>query len=228
MSAGSRSGDEERALERERMVAEQIIARGVRDPRVIAALRRIPRHRFVPAEHASRAYEDGPLSIGEGQTISQPYMVARMCALLVLTGSERLLEIGAGSGYQTALLAELAREVFAVERLPGLAAVARERLADLGVTNVLIESFDGTVGWPAHAPYEAIVVAAGSPRVPPLLCDQLADGGRLVLPVGSRASQRLAVVTRRGEEWDLRWDERCRFVDLVGRFGWGRTEPPSA
>jgi protein-L-isoaspartate(D-aspartate) O-methyltransferase len=154
-------------------------------------------------------------------------MVARMIELCELRGSEPVLEIGAGSGYQTALLCELARLVFAVEVVPQLAQAARERLRALGYANFKLETFDGTAGWPEHAPYAAIVVAAGAPRVPMMLCDQLADGGKLVIPVGQRDDQRLLRIVRKGEDYVTDTDIPCRFVDLVGRYGWGG-QPPEA
>jgi protein-L-isoaspartate(D-aspartate) O-methyltransferase len=213
---------------REQMVREQLEARGIRDPRVLAAMRKVPRERFVDEAMRERAYDDGPLPIGQGQTISQPYMVARMCELARLEGHERVLDIGAGSGYQTAVLAELAAQVFAVELRPELGELARKRIATMGYRNVEIGVFDGTYGWQERAPYDAILVAAGAPEIPPLLVAQLADGGRLIVPVGPRQGQRLAVVTRRGEDFDTEWTTPCMFVDLIGRFGWGGEGPARA
>jgi protein-L-isoaspartate(D-aspartate) O-methyltransferase len=213
---------------RDRMVAEQLEARGIRDSRVLAAMRKVPRERFVDEAMRERAYDDGPLPIGHGQTISQPYMVARMTELLRLTGSERVLEIGAGSGYQTAVLCELARSVYAVEVRSELARSCQRRLAILGYRNVEVGCFDGTHGWRDHAPFDVILVAAGAPEIPPLLVDQLGDGGRLVVPVGSRQQQRLAVVTRHGPSFDVDWNTPCTFVDLVGKFGWGGAGAPKA
>jgi protein-L-isoaspartate(D-aspartate) O-methyltransferase len=209
------------------MVERQIAARGIRDRSVLEAMRRVPRHEFVRAADAAQAYDDRPLSIGFGQTISQPYMVGRMAELAELTPSARVLEIGAGSGYQTAILCELAARVYAVEVVAPLAARAKERLRALGYRNADIEAFDGTHGWPEHAPYDAILVAAGAPRVPPLLAAQLADGGRLVIPVGEREDQKLLRVRRSGGEYETETDIACRFVDLVGRYGWGG-QPPEA
>src|SRR5947209_2483412 len=169
---------------RARMVAEQLERRGIGDPRVLAAMRTVPRHRFVDRAHLEAAYEDRPLPIGFGQTISQPFMVARATELAEPSEGERALEVGAGCGYQAAVLARLAAEVFAIELVPGLAARAEATLAALGVRNVTVGAFDGGGGWPDHAPYDVVIVSAGAPRVPPLLVAQLADGGRLVVPVG--------------------------------------------
>jgi protein-L-isoaspartate(D-aspartate) O-methyltransferase len=218
----------ESATRRERMVAEQLSARGIRDTRVLAAMRKVPRERFVDESMRERAYEDSPLPIGFGQTISQPYMVARMCELVELQGRERVLEIGAGSGYQTAILCELARSVYGVELRPELAKAAERRLAMLGYRNAEVGVFDGTYGWRERAPFDAILVAAGAPEIPPLLVDQLADGGRLVIPVGPRQGQRLAIVHRRGMEFETQWATPCSFVDLVGKYGWGGEGPARA
>ena len=218
----------EASSRRERMVSEQLAARGIRDSRVLAAMRKVPRERFVDESMRERAYEDSPLPIGYGQTISQPYMVARMCELVELAGKERVLEIGAGSGYQTAILCELARTVYAVELRPELAKAAERRLAMLGYRNVEIGVFDGTYGWRERAPFDAILVAAGAPEIPPLLVDQLGDGGRLVIPVGPRQGQRLAIVQRRGGDFETQWATPCSFVDLVGRYGWGGEGPARA
>jgi protein-L-isoaspartate(D-aspartate) O-methyltransferase len=218
----------EAASRRERMVHEQLEARGIRDARVLAAMRKVPRERFVDDNMRERAYEDAPLPIGHGQTISQPYMVARMCELAQLRGGERVLEVGAGSGYQTAVLAELAGQVFAVEVRPELTRLAQRRLDLIGCRNVEIGTFDGTYGWSERAPFDAVLVAAGAPEIPPLLVDQLDDGGRLVIPVGPRQGQRLAIVTRRGAEFTTEWATPCSFVDLVGRYGWGGDGPARA
>jgi protein-L-isoaspartate(D-aspartate) O-methyltransferase len=206
---------------RQRMVEAQIRRRGVRDARVLDVMERVPRERFAPQDHADRAYGDHPLPLGFGQTISQPYMVARMTELCALQGDERVLEIGAGSGYQTAILCELAHEVFAIEIVAELAEEARARLAALGYGNVQLDCFDGSRGWREHAPYDAILVAAGAPDIPPVLLHQLADFGRLVIPVGERDEQRLARVTRGSEAFATEWFTECRFVDLVGQYGWG-------
>ncbi len=206
---------------RERMVRDQIAARGVRDPRVLEAMRIIPRHVFVPPDKQMWAYEDRPLSIGHGQTISQPYIVARMTELLGLQGDEKVLEVGTGSGYQAAILGYLAPEVHTVERVPELAQQAAARLAALGLPHVQVHVADGTLGWPPAAPYDAILVAAAAPQVPKPLLEQLAVGGRLVLPVGDRYQQFLERWTRLGPD-DFRHErfEPVAFVPLVGKAGW--------
>ena len=202
------------------MVERQIRRRGVRDPRVLRAMEAVPRHEFVPAAVLQRAYEDSPLAIGEGQAISQPYMVAAMTEALALTGSQRVLEIGTGSGYQAAVLSLLAREVVGIEFRPLLARAARQRLARLGYSNVSIEVADGSQGWPTAAPYDAILVAAAAPSVPAPLIEQLAEGGRLVIPIGTREQQELHCIRKldgRIEDWAM---FACRFVPLVGRHAW--------
>jgi protein-L-isoaspartate(D-aspartate) O-methyltransferase len=201
-------------------IDEQLVARGIRDARVLDAMRRVPRHEFVQQDVQPLAYADRALPIGDGQTISQPYMVAAMTEALRLVGHERVLEVGTGSGYQAAILAELAREVVSIERRPELAEAARERLALLGYSNVRVIVGDGSVGYPDGAPYEAILVAAASPRVPESLKHQLADGGRLVIPVGSPEEQRLTVVNREGASYLESVHEGCVFVPLVGAEGW--------
>ncbi|HXI55045.1 MAG TPA: protein-L-isoaspartate(D-aspartate) O-methyltransferase, partial [Polyangia bacterium] len=176
---------------RRTMVIEQLVRRGIKDPRVLGALSIVPRHRFVSPALAGEAYEDRPLAIGFGQTISQPYMVARVTELAEPKAGQRALEVGAGCGYQAAVLAELCAEVFAIEIVPQLAARAAATLAELDYGNVEVKCFDGSGGWPQHAPFDVIIVSAGAPRVPPLLVDQLADGGRMVVPVGPTQEQEL-------------------------------------
>jgi len=207
------------------MVTEQLMARGIADPRLLAVMGMIERHRFVEPALASAAYEDRPLPIGYGQTISQPYMVARATELAAPEAGDRALEVGAGSGYQAAVLAALCAEVFAVEIVPQLADRARRALAESNLRNVTIEAFDGSGGWPAHAPYDVIVVSAGAPRIPALLVGELADGGRLVIPVGGPHEQELALVKRVGDDYQTTFETRCRYVDLRGRFGVGGGAP---
>ncbi len=205
-----------RARARERMVTDQIVTRGVADPRTLAALRKVPRHLFVPPEAADDAYADHPLPIGHGQTISQPYIVAFMTEAMGLRGGETVLEIGTGSGYQAAVLAEIAARVYTIEILEPLAAEARERLALLGYRNVEVRAGDGYVGWPAAAPFDAIVVTAAAPRIPEPLEQQLKDGGRLVIPVGE-SLQEIVVVTRVGDRFDERRVLPVRFVPMTGQ-----------
>jgi protein-L-isoaspartate(D-aspartate) O-methyltransferase len=208
--------------ERRRMVETQIAERGVRSPAVLAAMGTVPRESFVPANLAPYAYDDEPLPIGERQTISQPYIVAFMTEALRLAPGDRVLEIGTGSGYAAAVLAEIVAEVYTVERLVPLAESARRRLADLGYTNVHVRCANGTLGWPEHAPYDAIVVTAGGPEVPKALLDQLAVGGRLVMPVGALPyGQRLVRVVRTGPDDYAREDlGDVAFVPLIGAEGW--------
>ncbi len=206
--------------EREHMVESQLARRGIKDKRVLDAMRQVPRHLFVPTDVRGLAYCDGPLPIGNGQTISQPYIVALMTELLELTGQERVLELGTGSGYQAAILSLLAREVYSVERHAALAQQAEKVLAQLGYDNVVVSVGDGTLGWPEHSPYEAIIVTAAAPDVPQPLTEQLADGGRLVAPVGSRWSQVLVKVKRQGETLARERLTAVAFVPLVGKYGW--------
>jgi protein-L-isoaspartate(D-aspartate) O-methyltransferase len=208
------------ARERERMVDEQLARRGITDARVLAAMRKVPRHRFVEEALRDRAYGDHPLPIGDGQTISQPYMVAAMTQLLRLTGSEKVLEIGTGSGYQTAILAELTRRVCSVERLPALAIRARRILEELGYTNAVVKTADGTYGWQDEAPFDRVLVTAGAPAVPTPLFQQLAEGGRMVVPIGDSQSQTLHVVDKVDGQMRTSTDCGCVFVKLVGRYGW--------
>jgi len=208
------------AVARRRMVQEQIAARGVHDQRLLKVMQEIPRHLFVDEALMSQAYNDHPLSIGEGQTISQPYMVALMTDALGLTGREKVLEIGTGSGYQTAILARLCDWVYSVERILELSRRAQRVLEKIGVFNVNLVVGDGSKGWPAEAPYDAIIVTAGGPSLPRPLLGQLAEGGRLVVPVGGRSLQTLYRVTRRGDKFVEEDLGGCRFVDLVGEYGW--------
>lgn len=202
------------------MVDEQIARRGLRDPRLLAAVRAVPRHRFVPPDELEWAYSDGPLPIGHGQTISQPYIVALMTDLLHLTPGARVLEVGTGSGYQAAILAQMAAEVHTVEVIPELAHRAEKVLAELGLTNVQVHVGDGSLGWPEAAPYDGILVAAAAPDVPPPLLDQLSEGGRLVLPVGSRGFQELQVWERRAGRLHCERGISVAFVPLRGEHGW--------
>lgn len=202
------------------MVEEQIVARGIRDPKVIAAMKKVPRHLFVEEALQNQAYSDHPLPIGEKQTISQPYMVALMTEALQLKGMEKVLEIGAGSGYQTAILAEIALKVFSIERIRSLAIQARKLLYELGYLNVEIKFSDGTLGWEEESPFEAILVTAGSPSVPQPLVDQLAVGGRLVIPVGEEVDQDLIRITKTEEGIRRENLGGCRFVKLIGKYGW--------
>jgi protein-L-isoaspartate(D-aspartate) O-methyltransferase len=206
--------------ERKKMVQTQIAARGIKDMRVIAAMGTIPRHLFVEESMQSMAYQDRPMLIGENQTISQPYMIALMTESLKLRPMDRVLEIGTGSGYQTVILAKLSEWVYSVERFPNLAGKARAILEQLNITNVSILVGDGSLGWEEHSPYNGIIVTAGSPDFPESLLNQLADGGRLVIPVGDRTSQTLWRVTRRGDQLDYEDLGGCRFVKLVGEEGW--------
>jgi len=210
----------ETELQRRWMVDEQLRARDIRDERVLDAMARVPRELFVPEELRARAYDDAALPIGEGQTISQPYMVGIMTQLLQLTGREKVLEIGTGSGYQTAVLAELARRVCSVERIPSLAARARATLESLGYTNVWVRTADGTFGWLDEAPFDRILVSAASPSVPEPLFEQLAEGGRFVLPVGDTVSQILTVVERIEGKMRTTASAGCVFVKLIGKYGW--------
>jgi len=208
---------------RRAMVLDQLVRRGIRDPRVLEAMTTVPRHRFVNPALVGQAYDDRPLAIGYGQTIS--YMVARATELAAPRETDRALEVGAGSGYQAAVLGALCGQVFAIEIVPALAAQARRALAETGYTNVIVESFDGSGGWPEHAPYDVIIVSAGAPRIPTLLVSELSDGGRLVIPVGGPEEQELAVVRREGDHYVTSYDTRCRYVDLQGRFGVGGGQP---
>ena len=202
------------------MVEEQIVSRGIKDNKLIAAMKKIPRHLFLEEALQSQAYSDHPLPIGEKQTISQPYMVALMTEALLLTGKEKVLEIGTGSGYQAAILAELSEKVFSVERIRSLAIRARKLLYELGYFNIEIKIFDGTFGWMEESPFDAIMVTAGSPDIPRPLIDQLSIGGRLVIPVGDALVQDLFRVTKTKEGVKKEDLGGCRFVKLIGKYGW--------
>lgn len=206
--------------QRTRMVEEQLKARGLTDERLLAVFRKVERHRFVPPEVQPQAYTDHPLPIGAGQTISQPYIVALMVSLLHLQGHERVLELGTGSGYQTAIVAELALEIFSVERLPELLIPVQERLRALGYLNVRFRVGNGSLGWPEEAPFNAILVSAAAPDVPSPLLEQLADGGRMVIPIGSPQSQMLTHVEKRAGIIHRAEIANCVFVPLVGEHGW--------
>lgn len=206
------------------MVDDQIRKRGVSSPRVLESMLRVPRHEFVPAECESEAYADKPLPIGDGQTIAQPYVVAVMAEALELTGVERVLEIGAGSGYQAAVLSLLAREVITVERNAYLASAAQERLTDLGYVNVHVHTGDGSAGFPEGAPYDAILVTAAASEIPQVLVDQLRDGGSMVIPVGGQRSQELLQTRKEHGELRSRVLFDCQCVPLLGRYGWSRDD----
>ena len=205
---------------RERMIEEQLVGRGIDDARVLAAMAKIERHRFVEEALASRAYDDRPLPIGERQTISQPFMVGLMTQSLELSGAESVLEIGTGCGYQTAVLAELAANVYSIERLSSLATGARQLLDALGYYNVAIRVGDGTLGWTEAAPFDAILVTAGTPQVPRPLVAQLKQDGRLVFPIGEEELQTLVRIRKEDSGLHEEYFGDCRFVKLVGRFGW--------
>ena len=205
---------------RRRMVQEQLEARGISDTRVLQAFLAVPRHEFVAKDLQSEAYADHPLPIGGGQTISQPYMAALMVQLLRLHGHERVLEVGTGSGYQLAILSQLALEVYSIDRLPELAEQALRRLEHLGYLNVHVTVGNGSMGWPDYAPYEGMLVAAGAPDIPPPLVRQLADGGRLVIPLGSQQAQTLTLVEKRRDALHQQAITSCVFVPLLGEYGW--------
>jgi protein-L-isoaspartate(D-aspartate) O-methyltransferase len=211
-------GEYEKA--REQMVQEQLASRGIRDRRVLEAMATVPRHLFVPEDLKERAYEDRPLPIGQDQTISQPYMVALMAEAMGLGGDERVLEVGTGSGYATAVLAELCAEVYSIERLEALAARARSVLASLGYDNVFIVTGDGTLGLPAHAPYDAAIVSAAAPCLPRPLLDQLKPDGCLVVPMGEQELQSLVRIRKSGDGLTEEYLGECHFVKLIGAYGW--------
>jgi len=207
--------------QRERMVNDQLKARGISDARVLAVMGELPRHLFVEEAMASRAYADSPLPIGEGQTISQPYIVALMSELLQVQPGMKVLEIGTGSGYQAAVLAKLGADVHTVERIPRLCVSARERLLSMGLFNVHVKQDDGTLGWPSAAPFDRIIVTAGGPEVPPPLVDQLCEGGRLLMPVGGAKRVQSLVLIEKTPAGVVQTDlGAVAFVDLVGKHGW--------
>jgi len=208
------------AAARNYMVERQLAARGISDLRVLAAMRKVPRHRFIPESLWDQAYNDYPLPIGEEQTISQPYIVALMTEALELKEADRVLEIGTGSGYQAAILAELVAQVFSIDRMASLTAQAQEVLDDLGYKNIHLRVGDGTLGWPEESPFEGIIVTAGAPQVPRPLVEQLALGGRLVIPVGDQFSQTLTVARKTKDGVKYEYHGGCRFVRLIGQHGW--------
>jgi protein-L-isoaspartate(D-aspartate) O-methyltransferase len=219
------SGEDDFAVQRAEMIEKQLRRRGVHDAHVLSAMAAVTREEFVPREFRERAYEDAPLPIGEGQTISQPYIVAAMTAALNLTGNERVLEVGTGCGYQAAILSRVSKIVFGVESRSQLAAAAAARLDRLDYANVHVHCGDGTLGLPEFAPFDAILVAAAAPAVPEPLRSQLAEGGRLILPVGGAENQELLHIERHGNSFVTHTLESCRFVPLVGYHGW--KEPPA-
>jgi protein-L-isoaspartate(D-aspartate) O-methyltransferase len=206
----------------ERMVRTQLARRGIRNERVLAAMREVPRHVFVEENLLDEAYDDNPLPIGHGQTISQPYMVAIMTELLGLEGTERVLEIGTGSGYQAAILTRLCSWVYSIETVRELSERAERIIDQCGYHNITLKVGDGSLGWPEQAPFDAIIVTAGAPAVPEPLVQQLVEGGRLVIPVGDRYSQALKRVTKTAQGQKIENHTGCRFVDLIGTFGWPR------
>ncbi len=211
----------EYSSKRQRMVETQLLTRGIKDPRVIAAMRKVPRHLFLDEALWPEAYEDHPVPIGEKQTISQPYIVAVMTEALKLSGTEKILEIGTGSGYQAAILAELAEQVYSIERLPSIAKRARKILDELKYANIVITIGDGTLGWKEHSPYDGIIVTAASPYPPKALLDQLKVGGRLIIPIGDEFTQDLTLYLRESnEDYNKESYGGCRFVKLIGEQGW--------
>jgi protein-L-isoaspartate(D-aspartate) O-methyltransferase len=217
-----KSGSQAKRWEHERavMVEQQLMARGIDDEAVLKAMKKVPRDQFVPHEYRDSSYKDGPLPIGDGQTISQPYMVALMTQCLQLQGHEKVLEIGTGSGYQMAVLLSLTPSVYSIERLPSLAQYAADNLQSLGYKDLHIKVADGSCGWPEEQPFDGIIVTAGAVDIPQVLKDQLADNGRLVIPVGPRYTQDLLRVTRRGIEFITEAFTACVFVPLIGKYGW--------
>ncbi len=202
------------------MVEEQLADRGIKDLRLLEVMSRVPRHLFTLDSLQHRAYGDTPLPIGENQTISQPYIVAAMTAALDLKGEERVLEIGTGSGYQTAVVAELAAQVFTIERLNGLSRKAQQILEGLGYANIVFKMFDGTYGWPDQAPFDAILITASAKEIPEALIKQLGEGGKLVSPAGDTENQKLIVLTKKDGKVSRREIGDCKFVPLIGKYGW--------
>jgi protein-L-isoaspartate(D-aspartate) O-methyltransferase len=217
-----KSGNQNKRWQQERtlMVEQQLKARGIEDKAVLTTMEKVPRELFVPHEYRESAYKDGPLPINEGQTISQPYMVALMTQCLQLQGHEKVLEIGTGSGYQMAVLLSITPHVYSIERLPALAQYAIDNLRSLGYENLHIKVGDGSCGWPEEQLFDGIIVTAGATDVPSVLKEQLADGGRLVIPVGPRYSQNLLRITRRSDEFITEDFTACVFVPLIGKYGW--------
>lgn len=211
------------AFLRDVMLDEQIAERGINDVKVLLAMRKIPRHLFVPESMEHKAYADSSLPIGDSQTISQPYMVALMTQSLNLNGGEKVLEIGTGSGYQTAVLAEIAGEVYSIERINSLASKARNTLDKLGYMNITTRTFDGTYGWKDKSPFDAIIITAAAPSIPEKLFEQLKDGGRLVVPVGTESSQALKRITKNGAQVTEEEICSCLFVKLIGKYGWSNS-----
>jgi protein-L-isoaspartate(D-aspartate) O-methyltransferase len=205
---------------RDFMVKTQLIPRGIKDERVLNAMKKVPRHLFIDESMQHKAYDDMALPIGEGQTISQPYMVAVMTQLLELKGNEKVLEIGTGSGYQAAILAELAEEVYSVERVTALAIKAEERFHSLGYNNILVKTGDGTLGWPEEAPFDRIIITAGTPKIPEPLIEQLSEKGVIIAPVGERFSQQLLKVRKSKGKLLEDYHTPCVFVPLIGEYGW--------
>ncbi len=218
--ASSGNGSNPLAQARARMVEEQLRSRGIRDPRLLEAMGKVPREEFIAGEDFRDAYGDHPLPIGAGQTVSQPYIVAAMVEALELRSTDHVLEVGTGTGYEAAILAELAAEVWTIERHEELANKAREILARLGYANVHVVHGDGSLGLPEQAPFDRILVAAAAPRIPESLVEQLGDGGRLVVPVGTRYEQQVHIVRKEGGEIIVTTHDQCRFVPLVGAEGW--------
>jgi protein-L-isoaspartate(D-aspartate) O-methyltransferase len=214
------NAESEYARQRKYMIATHIAGRGIHTSRLLSALEMVPRHRFVPEEERDRAYADGPLSIGLGQTISQPYIVALMTDLLMLDGDECVLEVGTGCGYQAAILSRMAREVHTIEIIPELAQRAEQIIKDLGYSNITVHTGDGSLGWADSAPYDGILVAAAAPEAPKALLEQLKDHGRLVIPVGGKGLQEIQIWERNGSKFNSKPGIPVSFVPLRGKYGW--------